>query len=405
MANHVDGVPGLTRLDLDFTPTNVGTADPYREKNSTFSNEIQLLSNASSPIQWIAGLYFFYGTPSDPGLRLNIPALGAARYQEIDGEMKTWSYAVFGQVVVPLFDERTKLTLGGRYTIDKRHATGTISTALGTVLAVDAEKTWKKPTFRAVLSHDFSDNVMAYASFNTGFKSGVFNLLPISSAPINPETIKAYEVGVKSDLLDRRVRLNLSSFYYDYKNIQLSRFVGGSTILQNAAAAEIYGVEGELTAELSRTLSLTAGAAWLHARYSRFPNAVAFPVNPLTGLGQQTVIDATGHDLPRAPDFSGNVGLAYKQPVGSGMIGANAMLQYTGSFKWEPDNIYVQKDYAIVNGELSWTGPEDRYKIRAWAKNLFNKQYFGVVLGANNQPPAAAPGEPRTYGLAFEYKF
>ena len=142
----------------------------------------------------------------------------------------------------------TNLTLGARYTHDERKLN---STGYGDLLAgfavplfdISEKSTFNKPTWRIALDHQFSGDVMAYASYSRGFKSGVYNLTSPTDPVVKPETLDAYEIGIKSQLLDHRLQLNASTFYYDYSDIQLTTIKGASQILVNAAKAKIYGVD------------------------------------------------------------------------------------------------------------------------------------------------------------------
>src|SRR5690606_18790483 len=108
-----------------------------------------------------------------------------------------------------------RLTLGGRYTIDKRRVAGHI--AAGTVELPRLRETWKEPTWRVVYDHRITDDAMIYASYNRGFKSGNFNIIPATTPPYSPEIVDSFEIGTKSDWLDNRVRLNIAAFYSKYK--------------------------------------------------------------------------------------------------------------------------------------------------------------------------------------------
>lgn len=143
---------------------------------------------------------------------------------------------------------------------------------------------------------------MGYASYNRGFKSGVFNLQAPGSDPIKSEKIDAYEAGVKIDALDRHLRINISGFYSDYKNIQLQRNDDNGVLqLLNAASAKIYGADVEITAIPFEGLTLRGALGLLHSRYGDFPNARLTVPNrdPLTGAliggNTQTTFNAKGN--------------------------------------------------------------------------------------------------------------
>src|SRR3546814_12994752 len=101
---------------------------------------------------------------------------------------------------------------------------------------LDQKTSFKKPTWRVALEHDFADDVLGYLSYNRGFKSGVYNILSLTGAPVRPEIVDAYEAGLKTTFLDRKVRLNVAAFGYGFQDIQLGSFaLAGSISLRNAA--------------------------------------------------------------------------------------------------------------------------------------------------------------------------
>ncbi len=110
---------------------------------------------------------------------------------------------------------------------------------------------------------------MGYVSFNRGFKSGGYNLLTPDNA-FEPEKLDAYEAGLKTELFDRRLRLNIAGFYYNYSNQQVVISGNGTTITQNAASSQIYGIEGNLEARPVAGLTLASGISVMHGRYRNF---------------------------------------------------------------------------------------------------------------------------------------
>ncbi|MFV3126176.1 TonB-dependent receptor [Niveispirillum sp. KHB5.9] len=392
-------------LDLENTPAPRSRADGYDETTETFSNEFQVLSPVGAPVSWIAGVYYFWADArADPIQIWNI-GLGPALYQRIDDSLKTNSYSAFAQATFPIFGDRTKLTTGVRYTRDNKSITGTINTALATIATADQSTHWGKATWRASLDHKLTDNVMAYASFSTGFKSGVYNATSPTQAPVNPEKIQAYEVGLKSDLLDRRLRLNGAGYFYQYDDIQVSKFTGLGISQQNAASAEIKGLEVEIDAYLLENLRLNGGASIQKSEFTEFPGAVSF-VRGANGLGVQTTIDATGNSLPRAPDMTMNLGFEYTHDLAGGSeLSFNGAFYHNDGFFWDADNRLKQPSYNLINASIAWTSPDGNTRVRLWGANLGNKEYYTYVSSGNGNPDAGSPGAPRTYGITLDYSF
>jgi iron complex outermembrane receptor protein len=317
------------------------------------------------------------------------------------------------------------LTLGLRYTSDHRSLlaseTGTLAISpipgsptipvyplspnpLVPVAPINTSKTFTKPSWRFSYDHRFSDEVMAYVSYNRGFKSGGFNAGVPGDAPYNSEVLDAYEVGLKTDLWDRRVRLNTAAYYYDYKNIQVGHFVQGNIGYYNGAAAKIHGLDADLEVLVTPDLTLIAGTSWIHDRYSSFPNAVFFTPNPAGG-NIPGLSSAAGNRLPLTPDATFNVSADYRYPLPNrGQIHLTAIYSYSDSYIFSPDNILRQPAFSMVNATMSWTAPGERLTATLWGKNLSNEAVANAIL-ESALGSLAAYQPPRTYGVTVGMKF
>src|SRR3546814_685752 len=191
-------------------------------------------------------------------------------------KVTTESGAAFGQATVPLWTG-ANITGGLRYTIERRGVKGFTQLTFLPVAGggslqtglTDAHTTFKKLTWRIALDQQLAPGILAYASYNRGFKSGLYNSIPPSADVIQPEVLDAYEAGLKTDLLDRRVRLNVAGFYYDYKNLQVTVFTPTSAVLQNGAKARIYGADVDLNAKVGDHFTLTAGGTLMKSEFLR----------------------------------------------------------------------------------------------------------------------------------------
>jgi iron complex outermembrane receptor protein len=402
--------------DLDAGPLQL-IEFPLTEKNSQFTQEFQLASDSGS-VNWIAGLYYLGSTAKyDPynlmGLAFAPQGLaGVRQYSNQD----TQSLAAYGQATFEVARD-TNLTLGARYTHDERKLN---STGYGDLLAgfavplfdISDKSTFNKPTWRIALDHQFSGDVMAYVSYSRGFKSGVYNLTSPTDPVVKPETLDAYEIGIKSQLLDHRLQLNASTFYYDYSDIQLTTIKGASQILVNAAKAKIYGVDVDFNAALTETLSLRGGVELLHGRYDSFPNAPV--VNPNHGFpfgnvsvdctANPTGCDATDNKMINTPDFTANLAVDQRIPLSVGQLNANVSYAYNSGFYFNADNRIKQDAYGLVNAQLSWMSPKETYKLTLWARNLFDKEYLQFVSEAPTGD-LGSPGMGRSYGVTVGVKY
>jgi iron complex outermembrane receptor protein len=389
------------------------TATPYVTSQANvgetqYSQEFQLSGGRPADLQWTTGVYLF--DYSGNQFVYNSGKFSPAdQYTGSYGRQRSQSAAVYGQATKEILSD-TRLTLGGRYTWETRKIDGySFTESLAGVFASSApvaqQITFRKPTWRIALERDLTPDVLGYVSYNRGFKSGAFNTSSPSSAAVQPEVVDAYEAGLKTTLFDKKVRFNTSAFYYNFRNIQLTSFVGNSNtqILQNAARAKIYGVDGDIEFVPTKRLRFSASAEWLHAKYETFLGAPIATQDVING--GNTVINgpASGNTLIRAPKFSSNVMANYSIPVSDGSIDLNVSYTFTSKIFQEADNYLFIPPTSLVNGEISWS-INDRYKASLWGRNITNKFYY-ANSSALVQASSGAAAEPRTYGVTLQSKF
>ncbi len=377
---------------------------------SQFSEELQLSSARGSPIIWSAGLYYFHSQSAyDPNhVIFGPPDLNPLQILSPD-EQHANSIAGYGQATVPL-PARINLTLGGRYTNENHDIVGHQTFFLddGTVLSdtphPERGARFAKPTFRVALDHHPTDATMVYASFNTGFKAGGFNTGSIGDPAYGPETLKAYEIGIKSDLLQRTLRLDLSAFRYDYKNIQVQKIEGAATGIINGGAAKLDGADLDLKYVATEALNFDVSAEYLNARFTSFDQAPLS--NPVFGPTTEVVTgSAAGKRLPYAPRFSFSVAANYVVPLRASELDLNATVQHSSLFYLEPDNVMRQSAYTRLNSSIAWRPANHRYGVTLWGRNLTNEAVisYGGTLVSGLRTVGYEP--PRTYGITFEYHY
>jgi iron complex outermembrane receptor protein len=405
-------------LDADFIPVDLLTVTEDVDTDQ-FTQELKITSNGGGRFKWTAGAFYFYAKDRlEPehihlnGVRSPIPNVPFDIY--IDDYQTGRSIAGYAQGSYEIFPD-TNLTLGGRYTYEKKRMGGTQTVFVGGTQVsatplppapIPSSVSFERFNYRIAIDHRFSPTILGYISYNTGFKSGGFNILQAANPPFAPETNRAFEVGLKSELFDRRLRANISAFRYDYSNIQFDRRVGGSSVTYNAAKARIYGVDIDVEAVLVDGLTISGGASYIHDRFLSFPNADYFPgvdgcAAPLGTFCSQS---AKGNKLPFAPTFSFNAGVDYDLETSVGKFEFNANVAYYSTQYGTPDNFVKQNPYALVNGSITWNHPGENFYIRLWGRNLTDKVYATVMSeaesGINRQI-----GQPRTYGVTAGFKF
>jgi len=404
-------------FDNDATPIRQIDVLIDNQTYRTFTQELQLLSPSSSSVNWILGGFFMHdksGFDDPVGLGLYGIDVGGTGVL-IKGDIVTKSWSVFGEVTVPLGDA-TKLTGGIRYTHDKRTISGSTD-LVGTsnpgdnnvILNLAPLTTYPsfsegKPTWRVSLAHNFTPDIMVYASYNRGFKSGNFNTTSPFAPPFNSETIDAYEVGFKVEAFDRRLRLNGAGFLYKYNDLQLTKLSGSSLFITNATSADVKGIDidGELVA--TDWLRFRFGAALLDAKFNEFLGAQYSVRNP---DGTTTILQGgtlTGNDLTRSPPTTFNIGAFISYPLASGKLNANANYVHNSGFFWEPDNRLKEPSYGLLNAQIGWSAEDDRWGINLFAKNLTKTEY-SVWQVATTNGDLYAPAAPRTWGAELSFKF
>jgi iron complex outermembrane receptor protein len=445
--NKSDAVQGTVKADLGFA--NLTSYTQYRKDSAlnlqdldasaasffdirlgiddtTVSQEFLLNSKPGSPLQWTAGANYFQNLDT-----WSVDAsFGAAPFLPFGGSStKSKSSAAFVDMTYELTSQLF-LTAGARYSHDVvadaffnstfaetsyEGADGNPVSLIGvppqTKIPVN-DLTNNRFTPRVVLRYKPSEESSVYGSYTRGYKAGILNVGGASQVPVKPESIDAFEVGYKYE--DRRFSADLASYYYEYKNLQVSSFQAGTAQIRNAAQSRIWGAEGSSHYKLTDAFNINAGAAYTHARYTSFKNAPyytycnpsvpAFSGQPFDcgaigpGALTQVTTDASGYHMQRSPDFTANLGASYRTPVAQGDLTLSGNLYYTSKFYFDPSQQFVQNGYAVLGLRAQWIDPSQHYKVALYGDNVTDKRYRTQVLfntlGIGNTWSA-----PATWGL------
>jgi len=397
-------------------------------QDQTWSQELLLNSKAGPKLQWTAGLFYFsnrdtYVTYSDNAT----PARNPLGLNRLGGSSTTTkSLAAFIDATYEITPQLF-VTAGARYAHDE---VGDAYFNAGPPRFPVASIKSDRVTPRFVIRYKPSEQSSIYASFTRGYKAALLDVggtcqnlvnIPTPSNPtgagrtcndVKPETVNAYEVGFKYN--DRKLSLDLSAFYYDYKNLQVSLFLNSQANIINAAASKIYGIDGAIRYDLFDGFQLSAGGSWTHARYKNFgiapiyvpctaANAARLVCTPgLFGVQLTPLDDVT---MQRVPEFTGNVGARYKTALGGGEFVLSGNLYYTSTVHFGPSGVqFPQKGYEVASARAQWTDPSDKFTLAVWGDNLTNNRYKTAVqyntigLGANWSSPT-------TYGVEVGVKF
>jgi iron complex outermembrane receptor protein len=396
---------------LDFDAAVQALPDnTYRGSEKIFTNEVQLASPSNQTVTWVAGL--FYMDLKNNNISGTANYVSSPQTEFITN--KTQSIAPFGQVTVKVTDS-TRVTGGLRYTHDNLHingngfdATGIILyplPAIGSTPAKDPNQRSKqgRVTWRAAIEQDFSPDVMAYISYNRGFRAGIFNtanpLLPVT----DPEILDAYEGGLKTTLFDRKVNLNVSIFHYEYKDILLRSFdpVLVKTFLTNAAHARETGADIDLRAKIDE-FDITAGVEYIDAKYDDFPNAV-ISTRKANGQNSQVIASASGNRMVQVPKLSFQAGISRSVSLGESKLTGSVNLKHTSTTVFDPDNRFKQGPVDLVSGTLKWSIPGKPWEIAVYGTNLLDEKYHqGYSSSGSDYIVVAAP---RQYGVRLGAHF
>ena len=409
---------GTGGFKFDYTnvaaPFIISTAS---QTNEDYTEEVQLISPSGRKFQWVTGVFYIHNTIGydhfdrdflSPSPFAALPT-STSRLESNTFET-TESVAPFAQADYEILP-RTKLTLGGRFTYERRQINGgnTVTLVNGRTIFVPAVTpsvlTIEKPTWRLALDHNFTDDVSAYVSYNRGIKSGGFNIATPTSPAYLPETLDDYEVGFKSQLFDRRLTLNAAAFYYKYQNLQVTTFINGtSPTVTNGAKAELYGLDVDFQAKLTPELSLNGGFEVLHAAFTSYQNAALS--SPRASGGVQFVIgDATGKRLPASQNFVGTLAVDYARPIGSLNAHFNVTGTYNGDYFLEADNFLRQPAYVMLNSSIRLSDRTDRVSLTFAVNNILDK---AIISNINTQPFAYFVNygfPPRIYSVTAGFRF
>ncbi|NNM77138.1 TonB-dependent receptor [Sphingomonas sp. ID1715] len=450
-----------TPIDFDALPAaDVDVPAIYR--NRQFSEEFQVVYE-SDKLNGIVGAYYLNARARnifDVVLATTGALIGAPGFTaSTAGDVRTKTWAVFGDITYDLTDQ-FQVSLGGRYTSDKRNAVvirknlvggaspelGGAGVQLGALTSNFAgEKTFKEFTPRASVTFKPTEDHTLYASYSKGFKGGGFDPRGLSTAApdingngvreaseifdyflFDPEKVDSYEIGWKASLFDNRLRFALAGFYADYKDVQVPGSVGAIVngiptfvgVTTNAGKATFKGVEFEGQAVLARDfagagsrLNLSGTLGYIDAQYDRFETQVANfnpDGTPAAGRPGQPVDVAKFRRIQNTPKWTASGTLDFGVPVGPGRVDASTTLSYRSkTFQFETPSPYLdQPGYALWDASLVWTSEDDRYTIGLHAKNITDKRYivsgyqFLNVNPVTGQPVLGVnPAVPATFAV------
>jgi iron complex outermembrane receptor protein len=401
-------------------------------RNSQVSEELRISSpSAPSRFKWLGGVYFIHENNAVNPFEI----YNNAAYFKLgtDATFRAFQKANAASAYVEASYEIAKgltIHLGGRYSWDEKtfNDTQRVVTVLGgfspaVMRVVPAGYVVAgPPTFydkadfhnfsgRAVLDYKLTQDVLAYFSFSQGFKSGGFNAFGLTPA-FRPETIDAYETGLKSEFLDRRLRLNGDVFLYDYDNLQVRLPVPtGGVNIQNAASARVKGVEFESALKPLQGLTFAFNTTYLDAKFTQ-GTLPEVPPNTLYAFGANIPlqnVSIVGNTLSRAPRWQIGLTLDYQQPVWN-----DETMSWGLSYRHQSKEYFLETNQdsptfqAGAWGELgayvTLAKSTGRWSISLYGENILDDHHITQITPLSAYPEATL-NLPRRVGVRTDVKF
>lgn len=396
-----------------------GTPYPLAEQalnldQEQISQEFQLSGDAlGGRLQWLTGLFYFGEDAQD---RQDIPfyqpviATGGGSFVRVPGgfsftsfiSQETNSYAAYGQGTYR-FTDKWSVTAGLRYTDEEKildsSLTGAFLRPPGTV-----SDSWSDLSPRLGFEYRISDRAMTYVSASRGFRSGGFNGRNTSPNPpqsFDPETIWAYELGLKTETDDRRLRFNSALFYYDYSDFQgltLDSFSGITITVGNIAKVEMYGAEFDVAARPTESLQLSLAAGYTHHDIAEVAAGAQITIRPDTRL-------------INAPEWTATAAIDYTLAAGkTGDIDLHLDYGWKSEIEFflpnYPDE--GQSAYGVLNARVGFAPAGRSWRVEVFGDNLTDEEYRmfaenGKALGV--PATTAIYARPREWGARFRIEF
>ena len=406
--------------DWDGTPLTLYHTDRNAEYEQT-SHEIRLTSDLDGPLNYVVGVYKWdseYTIPMESRIGF-FDLFGAVPTQDPlivvpiynYTHQETDSIAAFFEADYDINDQIT-LTVGGRY-IDEEKSSNACQGAgpYPDCAAINtyAEKNWTKFTPKVAVSYQANEDVLYYLSYSQGYRSGGFNGRwgnEFSAVrPYKPETVTNIELGLKSTLMDNRLRVNVAVFDMEYDDKQLDvdipdtlAAIGRATVTDNVAEASFKGIELELYAIITQNFSIDLNVGYLDASYDEF-------FADFNGSG--TPADYTYLEPLRAPDLTWTLGLTYEWEAGPGLAYIRASAHHIGEHHTSQLNSLTtfNKEQTLI--DLSMNYEINNTVFAFFAKNLTEEDGFtvGYDVFAGAAWSYAMARKPRTWGVSVTQSF
>jgi len=401
--------------DQDLTPLNLQTLYHHLYHHQ-FSEEVRLSGQAlSGRIDWVLGGFHIDSTSTDKGFvdigqssravaGAYVNTTGLVFY--LDDPVTDRNNSGFGHATVHVTD-RLDLEGGVRYSDEKKVYTFFRSNpVLSAINGPAPPAQFSRWDYRADVNYTWRPGLMTYASISTGFRGGGVNprpFTPSQALPFGPEKLTAYEIGLKSELLDRRVRFNAAAFFNKYKDLQLSAsgVIDGFSVVipRNVGEAHVKGIEAEVEAHPTDHMMINASGSWLDFNYVDLGAAAGVPGGPCLSCKP-----------PLSPTWKFNVGAQYEFVLAGGSsLTPRLDLTYQSKVFNEATNNprSAQPGYAVLDGRVTWRSPDDSWEAAVFVTNITDKFYWYSISDYQNAFGliSGQPARPREWAVSVKRNF
>ena len=403
------------RDDLDSTDANLFGQNNYTEESDSFGQEL-ILNYSADRLDVLGGLMYFeedlYGevrvpltnlcfllAPAACGTPVGDFLNGGNYLQDGDVDIEAWGAYVEANYSI---SDKWSVIAGLRYNYEERDGTGSfIFDAISLNVPTNQRESWNDLTPRITLQYSPNDNMLLYATYTEAFKSGVINT-GSTSPPLDPETVDAFEVGLKGQNASGTLRYSVAAFFYDYQDMQISFVDETSTVSTvNAAEAENSGIELEIDGSLGNGFAFDFYLTYLNAEYQEFFNG-----DYANGFA---ITDLSGNTLPNAPESTAKLGLTWEGAVGGGTLTVRGEAYYQDDVyftEWNREDAY-QKSYEQINASVDYSW-NDQWLLSLWGRNLSDEEVMSnniITAPLYDSLRVGAVLPPRTYGATVTYQF
>ncbi len=364
-----------------------------------FTQELQLSSQFDGPFNYILGVFY---QDEDLVSPTKFSVAGGDPFIVNLTERTQESMAAFGNVTYE-FTDQFNISAGARYTDDEKK---------GPSDGVDYEKNFEEWTYSLKLRYHLDDARMLYVAYDYGFKSGGINRSTAGgSFPTfwEPEFADNYEIGIKSQWLDDRLRLNAALFYTLFDDFQVTQSLAdlATTAITNAGEVTSTGIEADFIAFLTSNFNISGSVAYVETEYDEYEGAPCDRFSPQPGCVDGT-IDLSGETKDHAPEWIVNLGAEYRNALTDSLEWfVRGDLSYRDDQNLDPtlNPVHEQDAYTLYSARAGVAAADGQWQVTVWGKNLGDEEYVTWSLYNSFSHLQKYQGVTRMYGVTMDWNF